>query len=110
MATEDVLRRVALALPEAVEEPTWGGDPGFKVRNKLFAHLYGDGRVSLRIDRADREALLAAAPDKFACSAPKWPFIEVTLAAVDADELAELVTDAWREVAPKRLVDTYDVR
>jgi hypothetical protein len=32
----------------------------------------------------------------------------VTVARVDRDELAELLLDAWRSSAPKRLVAAYD--
>ena len=108
MATEKRLREIALGLPEVIEAPTWGGDPGFKVRKKLLAHVYGDGRVAFRVDLLEREALLQASPDKFSCSAPKWPFIEANLGLLADRELRELVTDAWRQVAPKRLVAAFD--
>ncbi len=38
----------------------------------------------------------------------RFPAVLVRLAAVDVDELAELVTDAWRCQAPKKLVKEYD--
>ena len=43
MITADELRRAALSLPEAEERETWG-PPTFRVRDKLFASLSGDGR------------------------------------------------------------------
>ena len=36
------------------------------------------------------------------------PSVLVRLAAVDREELAELLTDAWRVRAPKRLAATLD--
>ncbi|MGH9041601.1 MAG: hypothetical protein ACRDZ3_15380 [Acidimicrobiia bacterium] len=37
-----------------------------------------------------------------------FPAVLVRLAAVDDDELAELLTDAWRCQAPKALVAEFD--
>ena len=108
MATVKRLTEIALGLPEVIEEPTWGGDPGFKVNKKLLVHLYSDGRATFRVDRHEREALLQAAPDKFSCSSPSWPFIEADLDALSDQEVAELVVEAWRLVAPKRLVAAFD--
>ena len=110
MATVKRLTEIALGLPEVVEEPTWGGDPGFKVRKKLLVHLYANGRASFRIDRHERQALLDASPDRFSCSAPNWPFIEAEVGALSDEELSELVIDAWRLAAPKRLVAAFDRR
>jgi hypothetical protein len=50
MATVKRLRQIALGLPEVIDAPTWGGDPGFKVRKELLVHLYSDGRATFRID------------------------------------------------------------
>jgi len=36
MVTDDDVRRLALALPETVERPSYG-TPGFRVKDKLFA-------------------------------------------------------------------------
>ena len=79
MVTEEAVRELALRLPEAIESPTWGGDPGFKVRKKLFAHVYPDGRLVVRIDRSEREALMRAQPEKFQCSVPSMPFVEIPM-------------------------------
>jgi hypothetical protein len=47
--------------------------------------------------------------DRFAFSVPNgFPAILVRLAAVDAVELAELLTDGWRCQAPRALVKQYD--
>lgn len=108
MATVKKLKEVALALPDVVEEPTWGGDPGFKVNKKLLVHVYSEEKASFRIDRHEREALLQEVPEKYSCSAPNWPFIEANLGALSDEELSELVVDAWRLAAPKRLVAAFD--
>jgi len=110
MATVKRLREIALGFPDVIEAPTWGGDPGFKVHKKLLVHLYPDGRATFRVDRHERQALLHEAPDKFTCSAPNWPFIEADLGALSDQELSELVSEAWRVAAPKRLVAAFDRR
>jgi hypothetical protein len=38
----------------------------------------------------------------------RFGWVQVELAKVDADELRELVVDAWRRTAPKKLVKQYD--
>jgi hypothetical protein len=58
----------------------------------------------------EKEELLAADPDVF-FTEPHYngfPAVLVRLAAVDVDELAELLTDAWRCQAPKALVKRFD--
>ena len=58
------------------------------------------------IDVADAEALLKGQPDVFFVTPhyDGWPGVLVRLEAVDPVQLAELIEDAWRIQAPKRLV------
>jgi hypothetical protein len=110
MITADELRRVVLSLPEAEERETWG-HPTFRVRDKMFAALSDDGRLaSVKATRQEQAALIAAAPDTFGVPAyvGRHGWVSVRLATVDPTELAELVVEAWRQTAPRRLVATYD--
>jgi hypothetical protein len=69
-----------------------------------------DALVLRVIDMGEREALLQGQPDVF-FSTPHyegWPYILVRLQAVDPDELAELVEEAWRVFAPKRVVKAWE--
>jgi hypothetical protein len=62
------------------------------------------------IDLGEREALLQGQPGAF-FSTPHYdgyPYVLVRLETVDPEELAELIEDAWRIRAPKRLVKAYD--
>jgi hypothetical protein len=55
---------------------------------------------------AEKDELLAAEPEKF-FTEPHYngfPAVLVRLPAIDASELAELITDAWRCQAPRPLV------
>jgi hypothetical protein len=124
MADQDDVRRIALALPETTEAPDHFA---FSVRNgtkeKGFAWVWMErvhpkkARVpqpevlAVRVAGAgDKEELLAADPDKF-FTEPHYngfPAVLVRLAAIQPDELRELLTDAWRCQAPRALVKQYD--
>jgi hypothetical protein len=120
MATEHDVRRIALALPEVTEDQD---TLGFAVRGKGFMWSWKERVVPKkpRVERRDvlgvrvadagaKQELLAADPGKFFTEDHYhgFPAVLVRLAAVDADELAELLTDAWRAKAPRALVAEYD--
>ena len=103
------LRRICLALPEAYEEETWGSAT-FRVNKKIFCMGGHDARrpaISLKATREDQQALLAQGEPYFLpayVGSKGW--IGINLygpAAPDKEELAELVTEAYRLIAPKRL-------
>jgi hypothetical protein len=110
MDVED-LRTVALALPEAVEADHFGR-PSFRVRGKIFVTVHEDGQgVNLKLPRDEHEALVASRPDVF--GTVTWGQLirtSVRLEVADPEELAELVQEAWRAVAPKRVVAAFDAR
>ena len=101
----ETFRAIALALPEAVEQPHFDR-PSFRVRKRIFATLRpGEGRAVLKLSRLAQEALVAADPQTF--SLTPWAhqgWTSVDLERADPAELRELVAEAWSEVAPKRLV------
>ena len=110
MVTADELRRVVLALPEAEERETWG-HPTFRVRDKMFAALSDDGQLaSVKATRQEQAALVAAAPETFGVPAyvGRHGWVSIQLATVDPAELGELVVEAWRQTAARRLVSAYD--
>jgi hypothetical protein len=108
MDVEDV-RVTALALPEAVEADHFGR-PSFRVRGKIFVTVHEDrDGVNLKLPRDEHEALVASRPDVF--GTVTWGQLirtSVRLEAADPGELAELVQEAWRAVAPKRVVAAFD--
>ena len=110
MTTADELRRAALSLPEAEERETWG-HPTFRVRGKMFATLSDDGRsAGVKTTKEEQIALVAAAPETYGVPAyvGRHGWVRVELASADPVEVRELVTEAWRQTAPKRLVAAYD--
>ena len=125
MATWDDVRRVALALPEVTESASrWGLQ--WKVRDRLVAWerpltaterraLGGaspDGPLlGVRVpDLGVKEALLAE-EGGVVLTTPHfdgYPAVLVRLERIDRLELAELVTDAWRLRAPRKLVLAHE--
>jgi hypothetical protein len=114
MATEDDVRRIALSLPETVEKP-WYGTPGFRVKDKGFLRIRSNaegGLVVFVADVAEKEMLLESDPEKFFTQPhyDGYPAVLVNLAAIDVDELKELIIDSWRLKAPKRVLKDYGDR
>jgi hypothetical protein len=108
------LRRLCLALPESHEVEAWG-EPTFRVRNRLFAmyaaagNHHGNGRAAVWCKAAagNQQLMVRAAPDRFFVPPYVGPsgWVGVWLdAKTDWTELAGLLADGWRLVAPKRLV------
>jgi hypothetical protein len=107
--TIDDVRRIALALPEATEELTWGTDLTFRFRGRIFA-ITGEGAsgVSVKATIDDQAALVASDPDTFAPSAytGRFGWITVQLSRVEQPMLEQLLRAAWRRTAGKRLAAT----
>ena len=102
----DTLWRLALALP-GVEEGTSYGTPAFKVGGKLLARLREDGEsLVVRIGFLERELRMKADPETFYITDHylNYPAMLVRLPRVRAAQLRELLEQAWRQVAPKRLL------
>ena len=101
----DEARALALALPEAVEQDHHGR-PSFRVGGKIFATLWSDERMNVMLDEGGILTAIDAAPD--ACEEVRWgrrlTAVGVSLARVDATLLRELLTEAWEEKAPARLL------
>jgi hypothetical protein len=106
------IQRIVASLPEGEEVfvAEWG-HPTFRVRGKMFATGSPDGpTASVKASKEDQAELVAARPDVFA-PAPyvgRYGWVQFSLSKVDNAELRELLVDAWRRTAPKRLVADYD--
>jgi hypothetical protein len=119
MATQEDVRRVALSLPQTSESEDHFGF-GVLSKGKLRGLAWAwNERIEPKKPRvpnpevlavrvaslAEKEELLAADPEKF-FTEPHYngfPAVLVRLPAIDAAELAELITDAWRCQAPRAL-------
>jgi hypothetical protein len=112
------LRKLCLALPETTERLSHG-EPTWFVRDKKTFVTYADHHHDDRLafwaaaPPGVQEALVGSDPQRF--FVPPYVghrgWIGVRLdVEVDWEEIAELVTDAYRLVAPKRLTDELDSR
>ena len=112
-ATERV-RALCLALPETSERPSHGA-PSFFVREKrcftmVLDDHHRDGIFGLWVAAppGNQELLVAADAERFFrppyVGHRGWLGVRLDR-AVDWDEIAGIVEDAWAAVAPKRLVD-----
>ena len=112
------VRAICLALPEAHEVEAWG-EPTFRVRNKLFAMYasaeshHGEGRPAIWIKAAagNQSLMLQFAPQRFFVPPYVGPsgWVGVWLDSVAQwAELEELLRDAYRLTAPKRVAAQLD--
>ena len=105
--TPGTVRRLVLALP-GVEEGTSYGMPSFKVAGKFFARLRDDDTVLVLHLRSfdDRDGLFEHEPAVFFTTDHyrNYPTVLIRLARVSKRVLEEVLMDAWRRGAPRRLV------
>ena len=108
----DRLRRICLALPEAVENVAWG-DPTWRVRDKIFAmqkgnHAGGRPSVWLKAPAGAQAMLVEAAPERLFVppyvGAKGWVGVWLDGRRVDWEELAGLVETSYRLIAPAKVV------
>ncbi len=110
MMTAQALRQLALSLPEATENETWG-EATFRVRNKIFVTLSADGALAgLKATLDEQAGLVASMPMVFSVAhyTGRYGWVTVQLSLVDEELMHRLVIDAWRQTAPKRLAAAYD--
>lgn len=125
MATWDDVRRIALALPETTERPTYDEAPAWRVRDKMFVwerplrrgdlDALGDAApdgpiLGARVpDLGAKEALIADDPAVYFTTPhfDGYPAVLVRLDRIEVDELTELITEAWYARAPKRLATAH---
>ena len=105
--TFDTVREIGLTLP-GVEESTAYGQPALKIHGKLLACLPAHrsaepGSLVVRVDFADRAALLAEAPDVYYLTYHYVDYnaVLVRLARVNPAALRDLLGMAYKFVTRK---------
>lgn len=109
------LRALCTALPEVTERLSHG-EPTWFVRRVFctYANLHHDDRVGFwcAAPPGAQQELVAAHPDRFFrppyVGGRGWLGVWLDV-PVDWTEIAEIVTDAYREIAPRRLVALLEV-
>jgi hypothetical protein len=105
--TREEFRRIALALPEAIEGAHQGG-PDFRVGKKIFA-TFGPRDPNfavVKLSPGDQDMRTGAEPGIFEPVTGAWGrqgWTKVNLAAADATTVRSALVAAWRAVAPKTL-------
>jgi hypothetical protein len=105
------LRALCTALPEVTEKPSHG-EPTWFVRRSfvMYADHHHDDRVAFwcAAPPGVQEELVAAQPERFFrppyVGGRGWLGVYLDAGEVDWAEIGEIVTDAYRQVAPKKLV------
>lgn len=111
MVTFEEFTALGLALPQAHEQITWGTEHTLRIGQKMFAlGAPESAHVSVKASREDQAELVAADPDTFSVApyVGRFGWVRIALARVDPGELEELLTEAWRRTAPRRLVTAFD--
>lgn len=110
VSVEDV-RAFASRLPRAYEVLVHDRVK-FRVGQIVFVAFSRDETMmGVGFPKEEREAAIAAEPEKFVLPRPsdlRYRWIEVRLEAIDLDEMRELVLDAWRMCVPKKVSATID--
>jgi hypothetical protein len=106
---EDV-RSFAVELPRTTEALV-RGRVKFRVGRIVYLAFSHDETVmGFAFPKEWRDALVGSEPDKFmlpGTSDLRYNWVLVRLAAIDAEEMQELVLDAWAMVVPKRVSAAY---
>jgi len=112
------LRRLCLALPEVTERLSHG-EPTWFIRDKktfvMFANHHHDDRLAFwcAAPEGAQETLVANDPERFFrppyVGHRGWLGVYLDVPA-DWDQIADLVVDAYRVVAPEKLVAALDAR
>lgn len=110
--TPDDFRRLALQLPEAVEQEH-GKHPDFRVRGKVFATLGWPNEEwgVVRLSPDEQELRISAQPRVFEPVAGAWGrrgYTKIRLSEASELDLRSALHAAWRNLAPKRLTAGLD--
>ncbi|MFN0006623.1 MAG: MmcQ/YjbR family DNA-binding protein [Planctomycetota bacterium] len=112
--TPEAFRKLALELPEAVESSHMG-HPDFRVGGKIFATLGPEGEIKpwgmMKLTPEQQAPLLETEPDVFEPGPGAWGRRGATLVRLQKARVATVrraLAAAWRNTAPKKLVERFD--
>ena len=111
--TIDEIRAFAITLPRSTEALV-RGRVKFRIGRIVYLSLSRDGStMGFAFPKDWRDALVEAEPLKFSLpgkSDLRYHWVHVRLAAIDAEEMRDLVEDAWAFTVPKRVAEEYAAR
>ena len=110
MVTIDEVREFAITLPRS-SEGLVRGQVKFRIGRIVYLALARDGStMGFAFPKDWRDALVESEPEKFSLPSQhdmRYHWVHVDLGRIDADEMRELVEDAWAFTVPKRVADEY---
>lgn len=110
VTTLDAVRALASTLPRSYEALV-RDRVKFRVGKIVYlAFSRDETEMGFAFPKEEREALVASEPEKFMMPGQgdmRYHWVEVRLAAIDDEEMRELVLDAWRMVVPKRVAAEF---
>jgi len=105
--------KLCLALPEAEASSRTGQHTAYRVRGKAFAYYtvseHNDGRIALHVKIGEGRQSEFVAADAKRFFLPKymahhgWVALDLDAGRIDWDEIAGLLRESYRLIAPKRL-------
>jgi hypothetical protein len=113
VVTIDEVCAFAITLPRSSEAMVRGREK-FRIGRVVYLSFSRDGSVmGFAFPKAWRDALVESEPEKFSLpgqSDLRYHWVHVRLAAIDAEEMRELVEDAWAFTVPRRVAEEYAAR
>jgi hypothetical protein len=110
VVTVDDVREVARTLPRSYEAVV-RGRLKFRVGQIVWiAFSRDEERMGFAFPKDWREVLIGSDPEKFLMPEPsdlRYNWAVVRLAAIDHEEMRELVLDAWAFVVPKSVAEQH---
>ena len=110
MVTVDEVCAFARTLPRT-NEGLVRGRIKFRIGRIVYLSLSRDGStMGFAFPKDWRDALVEAEPEKFSLPGQgdmRYHWAHVRLAAIDADEMRDLVEDAWAFCVPKSVAEDY---
>jgi hypothetical protein len=108
--TLDDVRGLALTLPRT-EEALVRDSVKYRVRSIVYASVSPDETLlGFAYPRDERADLVASEPDKFVMpikSDERFHWVRARMAALEIDEMRELILDAWQMVVPQKVIREY---
>ena len=110
MVTIEEIRALAMSRPRT-EERVVRDRLTYRVGRLVYLTISADEtRIGFGFPKEERVALVAAEPEKFHMprkSDERYNWVCAWPAALDYEELTEIVIDAWRMVVPKRVAAAH---
>ena len=112
MVTHDDIREIAMSLPGAYEQPSYGDRPSWRTKKRMFAWIRDDPEaLVVWVDSLDEKEVLLASDSSVFFTIGHYdghPVLLVRLEAVERGEATELITESWRLRAPIRMVKDFN--